>query len=338
MAEKKDELLQSELGPSTEEIMEIWSELGEKSEPAEEEGEEKKAAAESKEQEEERSEAPAEREVPAESKVELDVNALLQVLPKKFHDKVNPVEGIRKLVESYRDLEARLTRASQELAAATRMLEALGAQQTTIAQEEIGRQVQAGKDVVNQVLSPDEIDVPEEKIYNDLPSALKEIVTQAVNKATQKVMGSYDPSLEFQALLAQWEVAKAVENLRAKDPQTFDLVKADLLQVLRENPHLDNVAGLEVAYEKAKERYRQRQEQLRKQLLDEDFVKSLREDILRQLAEQIGNRARQTAGVPSAATGGGTAEVKKEEGQKKTPEEMMRDMIASAVSTLPLGE
>jgi len=317
MARKKQEnleekMMESELGPTADDIIKLWNESGSTEEETEVTEEEKGT------------EEPTEEEKPQAEEKKEEYEELLKLLPEKFRSQ-DPKEALKRFVESYRDLESRLTQTSMELTEATKLLRTLAGASSAQPVPESQSQKE-GEDVnIKFDIKPDEY-------YQNLPEAVQKTVVQAIKQAVQQYRPDQYAAQAMQQVMAQMALAQ----LRSRDPKTFELVKGDLLQVLREKPHLDTIEGLEIAYEEAKQRYKARQEELRKQLIDENFVNSLKEGILRELASKVGSQAREATGVPQEATGGGSSEVAKKEVEKKSPSEVLSDMILSVGAKAPL--
>ena len=318
MARKKQEekveekIMESELGPTADDVMKLWNDLGSSEEESvvTDEGEEGK-------------EEPLEGETQA--KGEADYDELLKLLPEKFKSE-DPKEALKRFVESYRDLESRLTRTSMELTEATKLLRTLAGATSAKPVPESKAQSAEGENLDIR------FDIKPEEYYQNLPEAVQKTVIQAIKQAASR----YDPNQQVAQTMQQVMAQMALAQLRSHDPKTFELVKGDLLEVLREKPHLDTIEGLEIAYEEAKQRYKARQEELRRQLIDENFISNLKESILRDLAPKVTSQAREAAGVPQGATGGGSSEVAREQAEKKSPSELLSDMIMSVGAKAPL--
>jgi len=315
----KEEVLQSELGPSSDDILKMWSELGE-------EGLKEATGGEGEEEiqgsiEEEATPVPEEKTRGFED--------ILALLPEKFRQG-DLKESLKKFVDSYRELEARLTRTSQELTEATKLLKSLASAKPVTAVESTPSAPGTDFDDIEI-----KVDLKPDEVYSDLPGAIQKAVSQAVAQAAKQFAVKYNPARAageaVQTVIAQMALAQ----LRSRDPKTFELVKQDLLEVLREKPYLDTLEGLEIAYEEAKQRYRQRQEELRRQLMDEEFLKSLKEGLLRELADRIGVKGRETVGIPTGS-GGGNVEVQRSKPVEKSPSEILKEMIASIEPKSPL--
>lgn len=307
-----------ELTLSNEKLFELWKGLEDKAETVEEPTENEMVM-------EEKPTEPqpiTEPETAAQPKQEIP-NEIINLLPEKFRSQ-NIVEAISKLVESYKELEAKFTKTSQELAEATRLLQTITSMPPqTQSQQPVTKQETDEFDV--------NIEIDPKEVYTDLPNAIKKAISQAAKQFAQRLNPQTLTSQVASAVMAQM----ALMQLRSEDPKTFELVKEDLLQVLKEKPYLDNVQGLRVAYEEAKERYKKRQEELRRQLIDEEMIKGLKDALLRELASKM-PVSREIAGVPANTAGGGAVEIPKTQEPKKGPSEILKELILSMRPNAPL--
>lgn len=222
----------------------------------------------------------------------LEKAALMELLPEKFRGE-DPIEAIRKLVSSYGESESTLGKKDQELATAQRVLRGLGRQYAPTQPAQVqgqeavptGAQAQAPAKVV---ITPEE----EQKlnavfagmdILEDPVAPLKAVYLLAKSAAISQARQEANDAMN--ARLIQYDAIRThvdqFNRFRTEHPDVDDL-RPEMMDVIKQEPYLDNPQSVEVVYNKAKEIRQARQtanvQQTTESVLSqEDFQKTLQE-------------------------------------------------------------
>lgn len=266
----------------------------------------------------------------------LDEAALLELLPEKFRGE-DLAGSLKKLSSAYGESESTLGAKDQELAQATRILKGLGQRYaptpTTPPAAPVGPEAAPAAPGAPQ-LHPEEekalnailqnVDILEDPV-TPLKNVYLLAKRVAQSEADQRVL-HYD---------AVRQRVDQFNRFKAEHPD-LDSYRNEMLEILRENPHLDNPESVELVYNKARELRQARTIATAKETAEQvvtndqftNFLKEREQEIEARVRKELEEKIQKGKAMEGTLDSGSTPTVTpKEKLEKKDPSGKKRIII-----------